>query len=65
LVRDTQLLPPLPRAKGKHQDDAGAAPRGPDDPPERPLSLLTRLALTAQNAEDLVRLLERTRNTVG
>jgi hypothetical protein len=33
--------------------------------PERPLSLFTRLALTANDADDLVRLLERTRNTVG
>jgi hypothetical protein len=65
LARDMQLLPPLPRAKGQHQDDAGAAPRQPDDPPERPLSLLTRLALTAQDADDLARLFERTRNTVG
>ena len=65
LSRDAQFLPPLPRARGKHQDDMATAPREPTDPPERPLSLLTRLALTAQNAEDLVRLLERTRNTVG
>jgi hypothetical protein len=36
-----------------------------DNPPERPLSLFTRLALTARDAEDLVRLFERTRNTVG
>jgi hypothetical protein len=36
-----------------------------DNPPERPLSLLTRLALTAHDTEDLVRLFERTRNTVG
>jgi hypothetical protein len=32
--------------------------------PERPLSLFTRLALTARDGEDLVRLFERTRNTV-
>jgi hypothetical protein len=56
LLRDAPLLPPLPRAK-KHQDDA-------DTEPERPLSLFTRLALTARDADDLVRLLERTRNTV-
>ena len=36
-----------------------------DNPPERPLSLFTRLALTASDTDDLVRLLERTRNTVG
>ena len=36
-----------------------------DNPPERPLSLFTRLALTARDADDLVRLFERTRNTVG
>jgi hypothetical protein len=35
-----------------------------DNRPERPLSLFTRLALTAKDANDLVRLLERTRNTV-
>lgn len=63
LARDQQLLPPLPRAKGKHQDDMSG--RDPADPAERPLSLLTRLALTAQDADDLTRLFERTRNTVG
>ena len=31
---------------------------------ERPLSLFTRLALTARDTDDLVRLFERTRNTV-
>lgn len=36
-----------------------------DNRRERPLSLFTRLALTAKNGDDLVRLLERTRNTVG
>ena len=36
-----------------------------DNPPERPLSLFTRLALTARDTEDLMRLFERTRNTVG
>jgi hypothetical protein len=35
-----------------------------DNPPERPLSLFTRLALTARDADDLARLYERTRNTV-
>jgi hypothetical protein len=33
--------------------------------PERPLSLFTRLTLTAKDADELVRLLERTRNTAG
>jgi len=58
LTRDEPQLPPLPRAK-KHQDDRadGAASS------ERPLSLFTRLALTARDADDLVRLFERTRNT--
>jgi hypothetical protein len=89
LARDTELLPPLPPAKGKHQDDSAtpalldAARAGlnaaadnkpipskadePDlaNPTERPLSLLTRLALTARDADDLVRLYERTRNTAG
>jgi hypothetical protein len=35
-----------------------------ENPKERPLSLFTRLALTARDTDDLVRLLERTRNTV-
>ncbi|MBX9772955.1 MAG: hypothetical protein K2Y71_00975 [Xanthobacteraceae bacterium] len=56
LRRDPKLLPPLPRAK-KHQDDSA-------DSVERPLSLFTRLALTARDAGDLVRLFERTRNIV-
>ena len=57
LTRDAPVLPPLPRAK-KHQDEAHDG-----DAPERPLSLFTRLALTARDADDLVRLFERTRNT--
>jgi len=36
-----------------------------ENPPERPLSLFTRLALTARDSDDLVRLFERIRNTVG
>ena len=36
-----------------------------DHPAERPLSLFTRLALTAHDSDDLVRLFERIRNTVG
>ena len=56
LLRDEPLLPPLPRAR-KHQDDA-------DSESERALSLFTRLALSARDADDLVRLFERTRNTV-
>jgi hypothetical protein len=89
LTRDSRQLPPLPRAKGKHQDDSAthafldaaivdlkaAADNQPipgkvdaldlENPPERPLSLLTRLALTARDADELVRLFERTRNTPG
>ena len=57
LRRDAQQLPPLPCAK-KHQDER------PGASPEQPLSLFTRLALTARDADDLVRLFERTRNTV-
>ena len=56
LLRDEPLLPPLPRAR-KHQSDADAEPG-------QPLSLFTRLALTARDAADLVRLFERARNTV-
>jgi hypothetical protein len=56
LLRDVAQLPPLPRARGQHQDD---------NPPDRPLSLFARLALTARDADDLVRLFERSRNTVG
>ncbi len=89
LTRDSRLLPPLPRAKSKHQDDSAthafldaalvdlkaATENQPipgqvdaldlDNPLERPLSLLTRLALTARDADELVRLFERTRNTAG
>jgi hypothetical protein len=89
LARDAPQLPPLPRAKGRHQDDSAmhalldatavdlktAAANKPiagrvealalDKTPERPLSLFTRLALTARDADDLVRLYERTRNTVA
>ena len=36
-----------------------------DNPPERPLSLFTRLALKAQDRDELVRLFERTRNMPG
>jgi len=60
LARDARQLPPLPRAKGKHHDALNL-----DHPPERPLSLFTRLALTARDADDLVRLFERIRNTAG
>lgn len=60
LTRDVRHLPALPRATGKHQDDAS----GRDGSTERPLSLFTRLALTARDTDDLVRLFERTRNTV-
>ncbi len=61
LARDSRQLPPLPRAK-KHHDDAVLEP---NSSPERPLSLFTRLALTARDADDLVRLFERIRNTAG
>jgi hypothetical protein len=88
LARDTQQLPPLPRAK-KHQDNAAMhefvdaatadlkAIRENRPAPDRvealdvnnrpapPLSLFTRLALTAKDANELVRLLERTSNTVA
>jgi hypothetical protein len=36
-----------------------------DHRPERPLSLFTRLALSARDGDDLIRLFERARNTVG
>jgi hypothetical protein len=36
-----------------------------DNPPERPLSVLTRLALTAGDAADCVRLFTRAANTAG
>jgi hypothetical protein len=78
LTRDAGHLPLLPRAKGTHRieptrlqpADAMSTDKAPradsvDDVQERPLSLFTRLALTARDAEDLVRLYERTRNTVG
>jgi hypothetical protein len=59
LLREAPQLAPLPRAK-RHQDETP----DPDDSPERPLSLFTRLALTAGDVDDLVRLFERARNTV-
>ena len=68
LARNSQQLPLLPRAN-KHQDDPAAQASAPGHADalgsERPLSLFTRLVLTAKDGEDLVRLLERTRNTVG
>jgi hypothetical protein len=78
LARTESELRPLPQAKIKHHDatpeDLKAAEqnrtaRGDVDAPsiwnrrERPLALFSRLALTAQDASDLARLLERTRNT--
>jgi hypothetical protein len=36
-----------------------------EHPAERPLSLFTRLALTARDQDELVRLFERARNTAG
>ena len=70
LAHDAQQLPALPRAKGKHQDDPAIhatsdAERAPLQRGERPLSLFTRLALTARDEDDLVRLYERARNTPG
>lgn len=60
LARDAETSPPLPRARGRHEiDPAVISGTG-----ERPLSLFTRLALTAADAEDLVRRLERARNVV-
>jgi hypothetical protein len=74
LTRDTPHLPPLPRAKGSHRieperlapDEAAQdSTRESDTTDERPLELFTRLALTAHDADELVRLYERTRNTAG
>jgi hypothetical protein len=70
LARDKAQLPPLPRATGRHQidpaarSDAGAA-RANLATRDRPLELFTRLALTARDENDLVRLFERTRSTAG
>ncbi|MCC6888297.1 MAG: hypothetical protein IT536_07165 [Hyphomicrobiales bacterium] len=72
LVRDALQLPPLPRARGQHQDRSASyvmptPPNAPmlDDPSVRPLSLFTRLALSVPDAEELVRRLERSRNIVA
>src|SRR5262245_1572250 len=55
LARDSGRLPPLPRAARAHRDESTT--------PERPLSLFTRLALSAADANDLARRYERARNT--
>jgi hypothetical protein len=74
LARGATHLPRLPRAKGTHRieptrlepvDSGQTTTDKPDNMEERPLELFTRLALTAHDAEDLVRLYERTRNTAG
>ena len=65
LARDAQQLPPLPRAKGKHQDQSAMPAPCNAVSIERPLSLFTRLALTASDEDDLVRLYTRVRNTPG
>jgi hypothetical protein len=70
VVLAREALPPLPRAKGTHriEPDARTPPDAPTTifrPGERPLSLFTRLALTARDENDLVRLFERARNTAG
>jgi hypothetical protein len=66
LARNARQLPPLPRARGKHEIDPAA--RAPDSAGNialgnRPLELFTRLALTARDEDDLVNLFERTYNT--
>jgi len=70
LVRDIRQLPPLPRAKGQHQDDPSIHARSDAERQTlrgspRPLALFTRLALTARDEDDLVRLFERARNVSG
>ena len=64
------MLPPLPRAKGRHEENPAVHAKSDEERAAlrrepRPLSLFTRLALTAQDEDDLVRLFERTQNTVG
>jgi hypothetical protein len=70
LARDPSQLPPLPRATGRHQIDPAArskanAARANLATRDRPLELFTRLALTARDESDLVRLFERVHNTAG
>jgi len=59
LARSAADLPALPTATQKYRDESAALPE------QRPLSLFTRLALTALDAEDLARRYERVRNTAG
>jgi hypothetical protein len=70
LTRESARLPRLPTAIRQHRDesdghDADAADARPirRDGGERPLSLFTRLALSAADADDLARRYERVRNT--
>lgn len=75
LVRDSHRLPPLPTAIGQHHDESAlAAPADATDRPgqhaaatldrrQRPLSLFTRLALSATDTNDLTRYYERVRHT--
>jgi hypothetical protein len=70
LTRERDRLPRLPIALRQHRDesdghDADAANDRPirRDGRERPLSLFTRLALSAADADDLARRYERIRNT--
>lgn len=68
LARDASQLPPLPRARGTHLIEPSARGQNQDGNLERagrPLELFTRLAWSAHDEDDLVRLLERARNTPG
>jgi hypothetical protein len=56
IARSATELPALPTA-AKHRDESAAE--------QPPLSLFTRLALTALDAQDLARRYERVRNTAG
>jgi hypothetical protein len=55
IARERDRLPPLPTATGEHRDASAAR--------DRPLSLFTRLALAAADADDFARRCERARNT--
>jgi hypothetical protein len=54
LARDAGRLPPLPTASREHRDESATC--------ERPLALFTRLALAANDADDLARRYERVRS---
>jgi len=69
LTRAADRLPRLPVATGQHREECGgqaadtaAARHICRDGRERPLSLFTRLALSATDADDLARRYERVRN---